>query len=219
MPKLHCLSGVLRGKIIELGEHRISVGRGLDNVIHLEDGTVSQHHAEVYVEDETVRVRDLTSTNGTRVNGQRIAETMLNNGDRLYFGAVEMLFECGAGQAGGPTPAPRDCDLPQAGSGNRSPAAVPDDQLLGAPRHVGLPMAFHSRLHALSEAQVVPDSGRCVQCGICSYNCPAGIDVRAHAWRGRPIFDSHCLTCSECVNRCPRGVLRFEQLPLFSGAL
>jgi ferredoxin len=76
---------------------------------------------------------------------------------------------------------------------------------------------FESRRHALTEAQVVPDSARCVQCGICSHNCPVGIDVRAHAWRGKSIFDSHCLTCSECVNRCPRGVLRFEQLSIFGG--
>jgi heterodisulfide reductase subunit C len=71
-----------------------------------------------------------------------------------------------------------------------------------------------SRQQMLAEAQVVPDAGRCVQCGICSYNCPIEIDVRAHAWRGRPIRDSHCLTCGECVKRCPRGVLAFEAIPL-----
>lgn len=63
----------------------------------------------------------------------------------------------------------------------------------------------------------MPEPGRCVQCGICSYNCPINIDVRAHAWRGLPIRDSHCLTCGQCVQRCPRGVLRFEQITLFSG--
>jgi heterodisulfide reductase subunit C len=73
---------------------------------------------------------------------------------------------------------------------------------------------FFSRHQALSEAQVVPDSVRCVQCGICSYNCPIGIDVRAHAWRGQPIHDGHCLTCGECVKRCPRGVLAFDRIPL-----
>ncbi len=59
---------------------------------------------------------------------------------------------------------------------------------------------------------VVPDNLRCVQCGICSYNCPIGIDVRRYAWRGEPIRDDYCVTCGECVARCPRGVLRFEPL-------
>ncbi len=58
---------------------------------------------------------------------------------------------------------------------------------------------------------VVPESVRCVQCGICSFYCPIEIDVRRHAWQGVPVKDSHCLTCGECVARCPRGVLRFER--------
>ncbi len=67
----------------------------------------------------------------------------------------------------------------------------------------------------LAAGQVVSDAARCVQCGICSYNCPIGIDVRDHAWRGVPVQNSQCLTCGECVARCPRGVLRFEQTDLF----
>ncbi len=67
----------------------------------------------------------------------------------------------------------------------------------------------------LSSGHVVSDSARCVQCGICTYNCPIGIDVRAHAWRGEPVIHSQCLTCGECVARCPRGVLRFEKTDLF----
>jgi len=72
------------------------------------------------------------------------------------------------------------------------------------------------RHQALVEGWVVPEDGRCVQCGICSYNCPIGIDVRRHAWGGQPVKDSHCLTCGECIARCPRGVLRFERTDLFS---
>ncbi len=83
------------------------------------------------------------------------------------------------------------------------------------PHTFNLGQRFDSRHDILSEAQVVPEAANCVQCGMCSYNCPMEIDVRAHAWRGKPIRDSHCLTCSECVNRCPRGVLRFERIPLF----
>ena len=63
----------------------------------------------------------------------------------------------------------------------------------------------------LAKGQVVPEPNRCVQCGICTYNCPAGIDVRRHAAHGAPVRDSRCLTCGECVLRCPRGVLHFEQ--------
>lgn len=62
---------------------------------------------------------------------------------------------------------------------------------------------------ALAQAWVVPDSARCVQCGICSLNCPIEIDVRRMAWLGTPIKDNRCLTCGECVARCPRSVLRF----------
>ena len=68
----------------------------------------------------------------------------------------------------------------------------------------------------LASGQVVPDSVRCVQCGICTYNCPINIDVRAHAWHGEPVRHSQCLTCGECVARCPRGVLRFERTDLFA---
>jgi NAD-dependent dihydropyrimidine dehydrogenase PreA subunit len=73
-----------------------------------------------------------------------------------------------------------------------------------------------SRCEALTAACVVPESANCVQCGNCTFNCPMGIDVRAHAWRGLAIHDSHCLTCAQCVERCPRSVLRFERLPLFT---
>jgi heterodisulfide reductase subunit C len=72
-----------------------------------------------------------------------------------------------------------------------------------------------ARRQALVEGYVVPETARCVQCGICSYNCPIDIDVRRHAWLGMPIKDSRCLTCGECVARCPRGVLRFERTNIF----
>jgi ferredoxin len=72
-----------------------------------------------------------------------------------------------------------------------------------------------TRRQVLVAGYVVPETVRCVQCGICSYNCPIEIDVRRYAWRGEPVKDSYCLTCGECVARCPRGVLRFERTPIF----
>ncbi len=82
---------------------------------------------------------------------------------------------------------------------------------------MGLIKQEHTRRQALSTGQVVPDNTRCMQCGICSYYCPMGIDVRRHAWLGQPVKDSHCLTCGECVTRCPRGGLRLERASLFEG--
>lgn len=64
---------------------------------------------------------------------------------------------------------------------------------------------------ALSSGHVVPDPERCVQCGICSFNCPIGLDVRRYAWQGEPIHNPRCLTCGECIHRCPRGALRFAR--------
>jgi NAD-dependent dihydropyrimidine dehydrogenase PreA subunit len=75
-----------------------------------------------------------------------------------------------------------------------------------------------NRRKALVEGQVVPETDRCVQCGICSFYCPINIDVRRHVWLGVAVKDSHCLTCGECISRCPRGVLRFETTRLFGSS-
>lgn len=87
---------------------------------------------------------------------------------------------------------------------------------------LNLKKIFHQQTtqrEVLVTGQVVPESSRCVQCGICSYSCPIGIDVRLHAWRGQPVRSSACLTCGECVARCPRGVLRFEHTNLYENDL
>ena len=60
--------------------------------------------------------------------------------------------------------------------------------------------------------RVVTDQKRCMQCGICSFNCPVGIDVRAYAWLGEPVNDSKCLACGLCLARCPRRALQFEPI-------
>lgn len=69
-----------------------------------------------------------------------------------------------------------------------------------------------TRVVLLARGLVVSDGDRCVQCGICSHNCPSGIDVRAVAREGGVVTDRRCLLCGSCVARCPRGTLRFELL-------
>lgn len=68
------------------------------------------------------------------------------------------------------------------------------------------------RVRLLGRGLVVAEPGRCVQCGICSQNCPSGIDVRAVAREGQAVIDRRCLLCGSCVTRCPRGTLSFQLL-------
>lgn len=60
-----------------------------------------------------------------------------------------------------------------------------------------------------SVMQVTPDASRCVQCGICGYNCPVGVEVREYARRGEKVTDFRCIGCGACVAKCPRGTLRW----------
>lgn len=57
--------------------------------------------------------------------------------------------------------------------------------------------------------QVTADASRCVQCGICGYNCPVGIEVREYARRGENVTDCRCISCGACVEKCPRGTLKW----------
>lgn len=57
--------------------------------------------------------------------------------------------------------------------------------------------------------QVTADASRCVQCGICVYNCPVGIEVREYARRGENVTDSRCIGCGTCIEKCIRGTLRW----------
>ena len=88
MPKL-----VIAGMVHELTDEVIAVGRSSDNTIVIYDPSVSSRHAQLELSGETYRLKDLESTNGTRVNGIPITETMLRFDDRIRFGGVEARFE------------------------------------------------------------------------------------------------------------------------------
>ncbi len=60
------------------------------------------------------------------------------------------------------------------------------------------------------EGRVAADPSRCVQCGICGYNCPVGIAVRDYAREGKIVDDERCVKCGLCIEKCPRGTLRWE---------
>jgi len=78
------------------GGRRMSVGRGTDNDLCLRDNSVSKIHAALLMNREgTLLVADTGSTNGTFINGRRIAygeARQVDDGDVLGFGDVEVRF-------------------------------------------------------------------------------------------------------------------------------
>jgi hypothetical protein len=73
----------------------VSIGRGLDNDIILEDTRVSRKHAQLRYRQRRFWLTDLGSTNGTFVNGERIAERALRDGDVISLGGLELIFREG----------------------------------------------------------------------------------------------------------------------------
>jgi pSer/pThr/pTyr-binding forkhead associated (FHA) protein len=93
MPKL-IITTEAQGKVAyEFTEDLITIGRSPDSMIVIDDASVSGRHAQLELSGEVYRLKDLESTNGTRVNGIPITETVLRFDDRVRFGAVEARFE------------------------------------------------------------------------------------------------------------------------------
>ena len=65
----------------------MSIGRANCDVVITGDDALSKRHCELYVRDEKVYVRDLSSSNGTKINGRKIEESELSDGDELTVGA------------------------------------------------------------------------------------------------------------------------------------
>jgi Protein of unknown function (DUF3662)/FHA domain len=81
------------GDRFTLAEHPISIGRRPESNIVLADPNVSRNHAEIRPHGDSFLAIDLGSTNGTKVNGQRIDQRILQDGDKLTFGNTHMYFE------------------------------------------------------------------------------------------------------------------------------
>jgi ABC-type multidrug transport system ATPase subunit len=70
----------------------LTLGRGADNGLVLDDPLVSRHHALVEL-GEQARLRDLDSFNGTYVNGERVTSVALRDGDLVVVGAQTLVWD------------------------------------------------------------------------------------------------------------------------------
>jgi len=73
-------------------EAKTTIGRAMDNSLVLNDPEVSGYHAEILASAQGLLLRDLKSTNGTFVRGQRIAEQRLFLGDEITLGKTRLTF-------------------------------------------------------------------------------------------------------------------------------
>ena len=73
-------------------EGLVSMGRHPENTLILRDDQASRRHCVIEPHNGGFRVRDLGSRNGTRLNDEKVAEEMLDNGDIVRIGATEVHF-------------------------------------------------------------------------------------------------------------------------------
>ena len=78
---------------VTIGSRVVTIGRSSDCDVRVDDANVSRRHAEVRRIGDGYSLVDLGSTNGTEVNGQRIQETALMNGDVISVGTTRITFE------------------------------------------------------------------------------------------------------------------------------
>ena len=81
------------GHRVAIGEKPLVIGRMPELDIVLDDANVSRRHAEIARVGQEVVLRDLGSTNGTKVNGSPVATTALFDGDEIIIGATKLIFE------------------------------------------------------------------------------------------------------------------------------
>ena len=77
-----------------LETERVTIGRQSGCTITIRDTNVSREHAQLRRRPNGWTIRDLGSTNGTKLNGVRVeSEQMLANGDVIMLGAIKVTFE------------------------------------------------------------------------------------------------------------------------------
>tara|TARA_R110002072_G_scaffold303141_1_gene495719 strand:+ start:34882 stop:36075 length:1194 start_codon:yes stop_codon:yes gene_type:complete len=101
---LKVVGGKQDGKLIPLNTKKFLIGREQDCHLRPSSESVSRHHCAITIDDYTVRVRDLGSSNGTSINGKRIIGVHeANPGDALQIGNLD--FEIVFSKTGAPVTA------------------------------------------------------------------------------------------------------------------
>lgn len=90
--RLRAKSGPLHGRNYYVVEKVVTIGSADSNHIWLNDGTISKKHAGIRIKNERFEVHDFGSTNGVFINGRRISQQYLKDGDVIKLGDTELEF-------------------------------------------------------------------------------------------------------------------------------
>ena len=86
------MQGPERTLLIPLGDDVMHIGRGLTAELRLDETSVSRRHAILVPRPAGARILDDRSSNGTFVNGRRIQQIDLRNGDVIVLGRVVLRY-------------------------------------------------------------------------------------------------------------------------------
>src|SRR5712672_1701929 len=106
MAKLVIQNQGMTGRACELHTDRTTIGRVEDNTFQIADPSVSSHHCEVHLRGSDIFIRDLNSTNGSFIGGNKVEESVLKPGQILRIGQVELKLEVEGAAATAPSATP-----------------------------------------------------------------------------------------------------------------
>ena len=92
MPKLIVTLPNRSEQTHDLSEKVTTIGREADNLIQINDISISGYHAQINWVDNHYELLDLGSTNGTRVNGETFQKWELTHGDEIQFGTIPVRY-------------------------------------------------------------------------------------------------------------------------------
>jgi Nif-specific regulatory protein len=91
-PRVIGIAGPFQGQTLSLPEGEVSIGREPANQLWAADAALSRRHCSLVRNGADIRIRDLGSRNGTRVNSVPVTEQSLQHGDEISVGLSLFLF-------------------------------------------------------------------------------------------------------------------------------
>ncbi len=84
--RLSCVDAVPTARDVRLSALPATIGRGEEATVCILDNWASRVHCELFARDRRLWIRDLESSNGTRVNGEPAGEQELPSGSEISVG-------------------------------------------------------------------------------------------------------------------------------------